>query len=331
VKLIHFVFCILILYVPFSESEEKNNVIKKKMFEVLQPFLKETIEKDKIIITYTIDGNAEFKFSGYSNLIDAYDFLILFFYKQRYGVEFIEYDYKMPSGLNARAEFEKLLPTIIKKYPECYVTISYDDAICVLNILKNKFVIEGSYSITDEGETITRAIELFEDKTNIRINEQLPCDMPELTTGDGSFYHELACDGKDAFYEGKYEDAIKNFEEAVMLDFMYEVNVRLYSRLALAYHFSGNQIERDIALKKARLSIEILTGEIQCTSEASKQMGLSKDGKILTGEVEKYIFLKMCKEKFLPDYPPYYEFEHVYEIPFYRIYLDVKQKIESEL
>ncbi|MGH7249959.1 MAG: hypothetical protein ACREGC_03210, partial [Minisyncoccia bacterium] len=145
-------------------------------------------------------------------------------------------------------------------------------------------------------------------------------------------YNKLICSGIESMKDGDYKPAIRDFEEAMSLKIGEVPNFKLYPRLALAYHFDGDQEKAITAIEKAELSLKVFTRIYKCV-ETDKGFYIGREAWGETYKVKSPYNDEISKRMCGAAYDYMYEGESLdailVESKLVNQYLEIKRKIKQ--
>ena len=108
-------------------------------------------------------------------------------------------------------------------------------------------------------------------------------------------YNKLACDANTQLNAEKYSEAITSFEQALKIRIYDAPNFELLPLLALAYSKSEQQEKAESSLLKAKLSLLVFSGVLEC-NEGDKGFEIrnSSNSKVITDKESQQVVAMMC-------------------------------------
>ena len=167
----------------------------------------------------------------------------------------------------------------------------------------------------------------FTDVANARTAS---CSAPELA-GRAS-YDELVCSGISRMAQQDYKQAVELFEKAMNVPLLDAPNFQLYPRLALAYFHLGDRDKASALLKKAELSLMVVTRVLNCEESGPSYViarNIWRSSAKIDSPYHDEVAARMCGAAYEGIYHPEKLEEIVGETVLVRNYLEIKKEIEG--
>ncbi|MBT8420671.1 MAG: hypothetical protein KJO08_07405 [Gammaproteobacteria bacterium] len=151
------------------------------------------------------------------------------------------------------------------------------------------------------------------------------CDAPELVEGNAK-YNQLVCNGVGFMTRNRYAEAAKTFEMAMEVPLFEMPNFELFPRLALAHFMAGNREKAMENLKKAELSLSVLTGILHCLETEQGLFVVRENGE----RIDDFgISRKMCGAAYDYFYRRFSLEQVLQEAELVKRYFDIKNRIRG--